>query len=296
MTKVGITYEKSITRFFATISCAAPITMVNHERGINMEGKIIHKDGKVLYVFASLEVPSALEGFPDRYFIGVNLDTGKVDDIKDNYPKEINFTELTDHQQNVLIDYVRIRQALRNSVVAVSAKARSGKDYLSDRIKRNFYTKMVTVKALADPIREVRNVLFGQPQGKDRAPLIMIGQGLRKEDPNIWLKIWLSRVIDDIRNHPRKIICQDVRQPNEFSFFRSLGALTVKIEVDEEKRLNKIREIDGEAALDAKLLNDETESHVGGFDAEITVENDYTDTFVSNINKTVIIALIERGW
>lgn len=231
------------------------------------------------------------------YQIGINLSTGKVDEISDSYFTEKKIYELTDDQMLRLSENTKHFIALKKNVVAISAKARSGKDYMSDYIKQVFRGKTVNGKALADPIRSVRTILFGESQGKDRAPLIMIGQGLRKADPNIWIKVWLRTAIEDLnKQYSRAFICQDVRQPNEFSFFQSMGALTVKVEADEEKRLNKIREVDGESALDAELLNDETESYIGDFKTDITVTNNYDGTFQSSIDWTVVPALIERGW
>lgn len=265
---------------------------------MSIAGKVIECEGKTLFVFGSTKVVSWSASFPDTYHIGVNLDTGKVDDVKKEHPAELHFHELTDSQQLLFSKFVPVHHALKKRVMAVTAKARSGKDLLAEQvssaIRRLPGTKVV---ALGDAIRSVRTVLFGEPKGKDRATLIMIGQGLRNEDPNIWLKVWLSKAIEAVvAGEARSFICQDVRQPNEFKFFESLGALTVKIEADEEKRLNKIREVDGEAALDARLLNDETESHFGGFDAEITLVNNYDNYFLVAITDKVIPALLERGW
>lgn len=270
---------------------------------MNTAGKVVrtYSGEKTIYVFGLSEVPLKIGSYSttEYYHVGINLDTGKVDDINQNDPLTVQLNDLTEKQQLILAGAIKQRLSLQRNVLAISAKARSGKDYVSDYVRSTFNKKLIDIKALADPIRYVRNLLFGEPPAgvKDRAPLIMIGQALRGQDPNIWNKVWLRNAIEDLnRTENRAFICQDVRQPSEFSFFKSLGALTVKVEADEEKRLNKIREVDGEAALDAKLLNDETESHVGGFNADITVTNNYDEQFIKDVDFMVVTALIERGW
>lgn len=262
---------------------------------MNYSGSIVEYAGKRLYVFGTAKLVTWSDEFPDTYQIGINLDTGKVDDIKSEYVSVLGFHELNEVQQTNLGLYIPIYHKLKRNVMTVSAKARAGKDTLAKEILER--CKGVGLVALGDAIKDVRNLLFGVPENKDRPSLIMIGQGLRKEDPNIWIKVWLTRVINLIRKGKLdKVICQDVRQPNEFTFFTSLGALTVKIEADEAKRLEKIRELDGEEMLDEKLLNDETETHVDGFDANVTVFNNYDEQFAKHVVSKVLPELLERGW
>lgn len=258
-------------------------------------GIIVKKEDKVIYVFGKATVPY-LDQWEDHSYIGINLDTGHVDDIRSNYVTEVPFSSLTDGQERQLSKAISTRQRLSKKVLTISALARAGKDTLANYIISK--CKAAVVRSLADPIREIDFIVSGTVKGKNRESLILIGQGLRKEDPNIWIKVWLRRQIELLNKHGYigGIIVADVRQPNEFTFFKSMGALTVKIEADEEKRLEKIREIDGEAAINEKLLNDETESHVGGFVADRWVYNDYTDTFIGTVDGDVISELNERGW
>jgi hypothetical protein len=262
-----------------------------------MSGKLIKKNDKVIYVFGVAEVPGYV-GYMEESHIGINLDTGKVDEIKNNYADTVYFTDLTDSQQLVLAEAIPLRQHLAKKALTVSAAARSGKDTLAEMVTSKFAG--VSVIAMADPIRAIDRVISGVVEGKNRESLIMIGQGLRKEDANIWLKVWLRNAIEIVRDdweHKKsasKFICQDVRQPNEKTFFQSLGALSIKIVADEEKRVAKIIELDGNA--DMKLMKDETESHVGGFTSDIEVNNDYTPMFASEVEDKVITALKVRGW
>ncbi|MGG1263879.1 hypothetical protein [Brevibacillus laterosporus] len=255
-------------------------------------GQIVRDGEKIIYTFGIAESIGYAGTFYS--FVGVNLETGIVDEIKNNYPIIVKFEDLTDIQQAILADFIPIRKKLVSRVIVISAKARSGKDYIAELLQRKFN---IVLYALADPIREIDRIISGEVKGKNRKSLIMIGQGLRKVDPNIWIKVWLRRAISEIlKGRGTKIVCQDVRQPNEFSFFKSLGAFSVKIEADSETRLEIIRQLDGESALDEELLKDETESYVGGFETDVVVNNDYTNDFNIEVDIKVINKLLERGW
>ncbi|QNR70391.1 hypothetical protein IAQ67_28980 (plasmid) [Paenibacillus peoriae] len=256
-------------------------------------GIIVSHGGKIIYVFGKAVSPYE-DLWEDHSYIGINLDTGRVDDIRNNYPKLVRFEDLTDEQQLVLSQHIPIRHAFSTGIMTISALARSGKDMLADSVCRKTFADR---RSLADPIREIASITLGEVEGKNRESLILIGQGLRREDPNIWIKVWLRREIEATKEHGTFCtVVPDVRQPNEFTFFKSLGALTVKIETDEKKRLDKIREVDGETALNEKLLNDETESHVEGFETDLTIFNDYDEHFIEDIDNSVVHALKERGW
>jgi len=262
---------------------------------MSQSGSIVEYEGKRLFVFGIAEIPGVLSEYPVTFYTGINLDTGKVDDIRSRYVDTVPFHELTEHQQVNVSRYVRVYHKLKKNVVAISAKARSGKDELARYLCQNYHN--VGVIALGDAIKDVRKLLFGETEKKDRHQLIMIGQGLRREDPNIWNKVWLTRAIKAmLDNALEKVVCTDVRQPSEHTFFKSLGALSIKIEADEEARLNVIRLLDGDDALDEKLLNDETEMNVENFETDIILFNDYGKGFYDAIQTEVLPVLSKRGW
>jgi len=257
-------------------------------------GTIVKHGDKVIYVFGKAVVPVE-DLWEEHSYIGVNLDTGRVDDIRNNYVQEVRYSDLTEVQEDRLAQLIPIRRRLAKHVLVLTAKARSGKDKLADQVVNTFHAQK---RSLADPIREIDMIISGNVKGKNRESLIKIGQGLRREDPNIWIKTWLRFVLDQVNNWGlyQRFVIPDIRQPNEFTFFKSMGALTVKIEADEQKRLDKIREVDGEDALKKELLNDETESHVEGFVAELYMYNAYDEIFLNDIDLVVVHALKERGW
>lgn len=210
--------------------------------------------------------------------VGVNLTTGKVDEVSDYSSEVATFRELDETQLTNFGHFYPILMAmLKNSLVAISGKARSGKDTLAGHLVRYCGFKQT---ALGDPIKRIHSVIYGNMTNKDREGLIMIGQGMRDKDPNVWIKAWLRMAIDDFDySKESRLVISDVRQPNEFTFFKSMGALTVGIDANEEKRKAMLIKSDGENALDEKLLNDETESYVSTFDTDMTIYNEYDKSY-----------------
>jgi len=258
-----------------------------------MKGKIIKHEDKKLLVFGTAVIPRKfVEGFFDSYHIGINLGTGKVDDIEESYPTIVDYTNLSKDELKTFAKGIEILLEVEKNVVTISAKARSGKDTLAKSLADK--TKAFVVP-LGAPIYAVRDIVYGKPPegDKDRPSLIAVGQGLRGIDPNVWIKAWLRTVV----NNPREyFICPDVRQPNEFSFFDSLGAFKIGIKADEEKRLEFIRKLDGESALSTELLKDETESHSESFECDLVLNNDYDSSFDFRVVQDILPLLRKRGW
>jgi hypothetical protein len=263
-------------------------------------GKILkNSEGQHLLVFSHVEPDEEkFEIYPS--YIGYNLTTERVDEYRPKgYVVSACLSELTNEEQTVLAKVIPARQALAARTVAITAKARSGKDHTANVIKTQ-YPLSSTIRAFAEPIREIAFALYGEVKGKNREALIMIGQGLRKEDPNIWIKVWLRRNIElylKTKGDSDKFICQDLRQPNEYQFFKNLGATIVRIDTDQELRLAKLVEMDGEEALDTKLLTDETERNAGEYEVDYVLVNNYDDSFDKSIVDFVRETLVEqKGW
>ena len=250
-------------------------------------GKIYHENGKSVLVFGVAKRPTEVGTFYDG--IGIDLETGKVEQVYEFSHEVYKFSELNPTQlENFSHFYSIYRRMSNKGVIAISGKARSGKDTLADKIIESGYN--VRKAALGDPIKDIYRTLYGEMVWKDRLKLILIGQGLREKDPHIWVKVWLRKAVDCFAYHENvRIVVPDVRQPNEFSFFQSLGAQTVLIKADEEKRREILRKVDGEKALDEKLLNDETELHVDTFDADFIIFNNYDEKYEEEM-----IEVIER--
>lgn len=219
--------------------------------------------------------------------IGIDLITGKVSQVHKYANVVLSIDNLSDEEIINLGFYKEILVKLQKSrIVSISGKARSGKDYLAGLLVRS--NMKYTRTALGDPIKDIYKTLYGSTNKKDRTALIMIGQGLRKEDPHIWIKTWLRLAVESLKyDDSSRLVVTDVRQPNEFSFFKTLGALTVRVVANEQERRNLIEKKDGKGALSDKLLNDETESHSGSFDVDIEVKNNYDNTFYKEVSQVM---------
>ncbi|MCP8973204.1 hypothetical protein NMK43_08860 [Bacillus licheniformis] len=245
--------------------------------------------GKVVLVFGIAEHKGFLG--KESAGIGINLDTGEVDDIVGFAYELRDFDRLSKTQILNFCRYYPISEAIRNShLVAITGKSRSGKDTLATRIVGRCHYIQTT---LGEPVQRIRNVLYGNSDKKDRKGLILIGQGMREKDPHVWTKVWLRQAIKRFAHNPNtKLVISDVRQPSEFTFLKSMGAFTVRIDANEEKRRKMIAKVDGEEALDEKLLNNETELHI--FDTDLIIFNEYDETYHDEMDR-VIESLKAKG-
>lgn len=262
---------------------------------LNTGGFVLQTNKKErIYVFSSI----SLDGQKYPTYIGYNLTTGRVDEYTPQTPfLPVDLHHIPDEEQVRLATMICARRTLAKGTVAVTARARAGKDHTAAAIK-DFFGNDCIIKPLAEPIYEIDKTINGHVKGKNRESLIMIGQGLREKDPNIWIKVWLRRCIEAYtKSHVNKFVCQDLRQPNEYQFFRNLGAVIVGIKVDEEKRLAKIAQVDGKQDLNDKLLNDETERNAGTYECDYVLVNNYDEGFDNEIKKFIASVLVaKKGW
>lgn len=245
----------------------------------NYSNKLIINGDSVVHVYATVQAPDFIG--TSTYHIGLDLNSSKVVDVKGSHPYETDMTKLNDLQLVNLATSIRKKLKLKN-IFTISGKARTGKDTVALILKSLLSkTKFDTrIKSLGEPIKEINQIINGTSPHKNRKSLVSIGQGFRERDPNIWIKVWLRRALEEIvyLTQDYLFIVPDVRQPNEFEFFKSLGATTFKVQSPEEDRLKKITELDGQQdAEDESLLNDETESYVEGFITDYILFNNYDD-------------------
>lgn len=210
--------------------------------------------------------------------LAVSLINGKVKEV----PHSKQSSDLTlDLMADCSDDFdlvIRAAEKLRSNTITITGLARSGKDTLCDVLLDEFTTYRKV--ALGDALRLVRKVVYGESNQKDRHELIQIGQGLRKDDERIWIKAWVRTAINLLVAGAQGIIVTDVRQPNEFEYFKQF-ATTVYVAVNEEKRLHTLATVDGEQALDSRLLLNETEKFISSLakECEYCLVNNYDDEF-----------------
>ncbi|MBS7812333.1 nucleoside/nucleotide kinase family protein [Roseococcus pinisoli] len=136
-----------------------------------------------------------------------------------------------------------------NSFIALYSPASgSGKSTLANSLTEVGFVRL----SLADPIREMALVVLGPiapyrdwfspevknvpvPELHGKTPtdlLIALGQGIRDRFYN---DVWLDNLVARRKRAVRPVVCDDLRQPNEFDRFRSEGALLVKVVRDGAK-------------------------------------------------------------
>lgn len=152
--------------------------------------------------------------------------------------------------------------------IAVCGKLRTGKNALADMISKEY---VVTQFAFSEGIWKVGKLLFPfqfNRKEKPRYLLQTLGQKLREVDSNIWIR-YIFNTID--ASGVNKVIITDLRQPNEYKALKDDGYFIIKIEADDEKRLERARSAGDNFTL--ADMQHETESHIDSFEADYTVNN-----------------------
>ncbi|MGG0667819.1 hypothetical protein ABE073_04735 [Lederbergia citrisecunda] len=171
--------------------------------------------------------------------------------------------------------------------IVLIGKMRSGKDTLAEyAIDKYGYKRF----AFGDGIRSVAQILFPEEMsnGKPRALLQGIGQLMRSLDENVWVKNCFHRISIEKDVIP---IITDLRQPNEYIKCKEEGYISIKVECDEDIRLQRI--LSENDSFNLNDLKHETEMHIDTYDCDYVIKNDkglehlYSqfDAVMTNINK-----------
>lgn len=245
-------------------------------------GSIFQSGDRAILVFGVSEYTDSFTESKKQSGIGINLETGQVDSVNQYAYPVRSFDDLSETQLETFSHYYPILRAMlktSTSMVTISGKARSGKDTLADEIVNSRSYKKLP---LATPIKQIHSIIYGQLDIKDRSGLILIGETMCEKDPHTWIKIWLREAIKHFtKGDKKKFVISDVRKPSEFTFFKSMGAFSVRIIADEEERRKIIAKKDGKEAL--KHLDDKTESYVDSFDTDMVLYNGYDQKYFEDI-------------
>lgn len=149
--------------------------------------------------------------------------------------------------------------------VVLSGKMRSGKDTVADYLIKEFGFKRF---AFGDELKRYYHELFGNTEGKPREGYQKFGQLMRQFKPDVWV----DKCFDNIINYPLDdIVITDLRQPNEYERCKKEGYIIIKVECDDEIRLNRMNEKGDKFTLSD--LNHETESYIDSFEHDFLIEN-----------------------
>lgn len=158
--------------------------------------------------------------------------------------------------------------------IAILGKMRSGKDtasaYLQSKV--DFHTF-----AFGDGITGVIERYFPHlfAEGKPRTAYQVIGQTFRSISSFVWIEELDTRVWHTTFGYPdANLLVTDLRQMNEYEYLKDNDYTIIKIEADEELRLDRIAK-SGDA-FDPSTLNHETETAVDVIPYDYLVTNNGT--------------------
>lgn len=162
--------------------------------------------------------------------------------------------------------------------VALFGKMRSGKDTVGKLLIERYDFKKY---AFGDGIAEIIIKYFPDAfrNGKPRHHYQFIGQKLRELDPDVWINYLLKNVDADevkrkVNEIPYNVVVTDARQFNEGEALRKDGYIIVKVETDEDIRLERIK-ASGDNFTKEQLYH-ETELQVDLIKPDVIIKNNGT--------------------
>lgn len=169
---------------------------------------------------------------------------------------------------------------------------RSGKDTFSDvLINQHGFEEFKFASGISALMREF--FPDATSQRKRRVHYQHIGQAMRQLDPNIWVNYTDEqiKVFTESQEYEPSIVISDLRQPNEYKYAKENGYLVIKIEADEDVRIN--RAIKSNDLFDMSTLRHETELAVDDIYADICIYNNGTLEELMHKIELVMIVLFQ---
>ena len=179
--------------------------------------------------------------------------------------------------------------------IAICGKLRSGKSAIADHLTYEYgFTKMsfgAELKRQADELfadsevfkteeTRVPDIFGGTRVISERKPRELYqryGQAMRSLDPDVWVN-QLARTAEVYANMRSTIglVIDDLRQPNEEIWARDNGFTIIRVNANEDTRLERARALGD--AFEIEDLRHETELHIDDIEADYDIWNDGEDT------------------
>lgn len=135
--------------------------------------------------------------------------------------------------------------------VGLSGKMRSGKDSAAHYLQAHYGIEQY---AFADRMKELAIDLFGMKPGrKDRRLLVEFSRKMLELDRMVWVNYVLREI--PIKSD---VCVSDVRYQHEYHALKAFGFVLVRVECDEETRLERVKTRG--SAVDLALLEDQSET------------------------------------
>ena len=138
-------------------------------------------------------------------------------------------------------------------IIALSGPRACGKSTIAEHlVNLHGYTRV----AFADCLRKIA-ALAGEERINDRLYLAELGSELRSLLPDFLLQV-VGRRIESIDG---PVVIEDVRFPSEVEFSRSIGALTIRLEIPVQTQLERLSKRDGKTGNEAIMLIECMDEH-----------------------------------
>ncbi|MBC9785928.1 hypothetical protein H1S01_15690 [Heliobacterium chlorum] len=172
--------------------------------------------------------------------------------------------------------------------IALTGRMRSGKDLIADYLIEKHGFKRF---AFGDGVRMVSRILYPQIEiegGKHRSLYQDVGQSLRRNDPDVWVRYLLRQMVSET-NPTDSIVISDLRQPNEYAALVTEGFTIVRVNSTEDNRTARMKALGD--VFTAEDVNHETESHIERYVVDFEITNnsnrrrlfEQVETVLSNI-------------
>lgn len=123
--------------------------------------------------------------------------------------------------------------------IAFSGKICSGKSTAANIVQDILGCEASVAKlSVASRVKELAIDLFGMEQ-KDRKLLQVLGQKMKEIDPDVWTRALIKQINNCGDKH---IVIDDLRFPNELSALRENGFIIIRLEIQPELQLERIKE------------------------------------------------------
>lgn len=177
--------------------------------------------------------------------------------------------------------------------IALTSKMRAGKDTIAQYAIDNYgFTRF----AFGDGIRETCKKLFPDQMkgGKNRHLLQKLGQTMRyKFDENVWVNYCFREIEAEKTRRYISPIITDLRQPNEYTKCKEENFIIIKVETNDEIRLQRMNENGDNFTLDD--LNHETEQYINSFEYDYLIKNNDSLEEVYKQFDLIMSEIINKG-